>query len=86
MSVFLRYLLFLVAWIGLVDGLLKSPEEKEFDVISNPHQQQSSDVMCFSNLDGFLEPYHLLTVPLPTQPDTFQELTYAKVMSVPVPV
>lgn len=72
-----------LALFNLANGLLASPEEKEFEVIPNPYD---TDTTCFPNLDGFLEPYYLLTKPLLTQPDTFQELSYAKIMSVPVPV
>jgi hypothetical protein len=73
-----------LALLSLANGFMTaaSAEEKEFEVIPNPHCEN----VCFSNLDGFLEPYYLLTNPLPTQPETFQELSYAKVMSVPVPV
>ena len=73
-------------------GLLQSSEEKEFEVIANPHQDGS----CGSNgngavrnprsLDSFLEPYFLLRHPLTTQPDTFQDLKFAKVMGIPIPV
>ena len=71
-----------LALLNLADGFMTSTEEKEIEVIPNPYDEKA----CFSNLDGFLEPYYLLTKPLPTQPDTFQELSYAKVLSVPVPV
>jgi hypothetical protein len=70
--------------LNLVHGFLTSTEqEKEFEVIPNPHSDKN---VCFSNLDGFLEPCYLLTKPLSTQPDTFQDLSYAKVMTVPVPL
>jgi hypothetical protein len=61
---------------------LWSVEEQEVEVIPNPH-----DAACKSRrLDGFLEPAHLIIKPLPTQKDTFQELVYLKVLTVPVPV
>lgn len=68
--------------VHVVDSLLTKPEEKDFQVVPNPHQ----DDVCFSNLDGFLEPYHLILTPMTTQPDTFQQVVYATIMSVPVPV
>lgn len=59
-----------------------SLEEIEIEVIPNPHGQA-----CASRrLDGLLEPYHLITKPLPTQEDTFRELVYRKVLTVPIPV
>jgi hypothetical protein len=61
---------------------LWSVDEQEVEVIPNPH-----DAACQSRrLDGFLEPAHLLIKPLPTQKDTFQELVYHNVLTVPVPV
>jgi hypothetical protein len=77
----------LVLHLNLVHGFLTSTEqEKEFEVIPNPHSSDKNNVCFSNNLDGFLEPYYLLTKPLPTQPDTFQDLSYAKVMTVPVPL
>mmetsp|Transcript_125052 Transcript_125052/g.186781 ORF Transcript_125052/g.186781 Transcript_125052/m.186781 type:complete len:202 (-) Transcript_125052:184-789(-) len=64
-----------------VAGLLQSADEKEFEIIANPHDDRS----CVPNLDSFLEPYFLLTKPLATQEDTFQELSYTKIMGVPIP-
>jgi hypothetical protein len=61
---------------------LWSLEEQEVEVIPNPH-----DAACQSRrLDGFMEPAHLIIKSLPTQKDTFQELVYRKVLTVPVPV
>ena len=57
-------------------------EEKDIEVIPNPHDNKG----CLPSLDGMLEPYHLLTKPVATQADTFQELSYAKVLSVPIPI
>ena len=77
------YLLCLFAVsVHAVDSLLIKPDEKDFQVVPNPHQ----DEVCFPNLDGFLEPHHLIMTPMTTQPDTFQEVVYAKIMSIPVPV
>jgi hypothetical protein len=59
-----------LALLNLANGFMTSTEEKEFEVIPNPHD----DNVCFSDLDGFLEPYYLLTKPLPTQPDTWTTL------------
>lgn len=62
-------------------------EEQEFEVIPNPHDISSfSNEGASLNLDHLLEPYYLITQPLVTQEDTFQELTYAKVLTVPVPI
>lgn len=62
---------------------LFSLEEKEIEVIPNPH---GGSACAARRLDGFLEPYHLITKPITTQPDTFQELEFRKIMSVPIPV
>ena len=78
---FLTTLLFF-SWTA--NGLIVSSEEKEFEVIPNPHDDSSNS--CASNLDGIFEPYYLLTKPIPTQPDTFQELGHTKIFSVSVPV
>ena len=87
MNRFLFLIVSLVLLASAVDALLASTEEQEFEVIPNPYQEHNNDEdVCFSNLDNFLEPYHLLTKPLQTQPDTFQELSYAKVLTVPVPI
>ena len=63
---------------------LRALDETEIAVIPNPHGHASS---CASRrLDSLLEPYQLLTRPLATQDDTFRELVYRKVFSVPIPV
>jgi hypothetical protein len=59
-------------------------EERDIEVISNPHGDSCG--MGGRRLDSLLEPYHLITQPIATQADTFQELLYKKVMSVPIPV
>lgn len=73
-----------------VDGLTPpkqqrqdSSEEEEIDVIPNPFQNQTT---CATMVDFFVESQYLLTKPLVTQKDTFQDLGYAKIMNVPVPV
>jgi hypothetical protein len=71
----------LLVFLPFATSLL-SLEEIEIEVIPNPHAQA-----CASRrLDGLWEPYHLITKPLPTQEDTFRELVYRKVLTVPVPV
>ena len=83
----------LVLGFGLLHGTSGSSllarysrDEKDFEVVTNPHVQDQPPV-CFANtnLDAFLEPYYLLTKPIATQPDTFQDIEYAKVMGVPIP-
>ena len=64
---------------------LFSVEDKGIQVIENPHGNQQ-EACAFHRLDGLLEPYHLLTKPLPTQQDTFRELVFRKVFSVQVPI
>jgi hypothetical protein len=40
----LAYLLFcILAIAGLPNVLLKSPEDKDFEIVPNPHQQEISD-------------------------------------------
>eukprot|EP00545_Synedropsis_sp_CCMP1620_P009858 CAMPEP_0119013140 /NCGR_PEP_ID=MMETSP1176-20130426/7998_1 /TAXON_ID=265551 /ORGANISM="Synedropsis recta cf, Strain CCMP1620" /LENGTH=190 /DNA_ID=CAMNT_0006966195 /DNA_START=56 /DNA_END=625 /DNA_ORIENTATION=- len=76
---------FLVLFLVLLpcSNSLFSLKEKEIEVIPNPH---GGSACASRNLDGLLEPYHLIIKPLTTQPDTFQELEFRKIMSVPVPV
>jgi hypothetical protein len=64
--------------------LVSVADEQEIDVIANPH----SENVCSGGalLDRLLEPYQLIVAPMVTQADTFQELSYAKVLTVPVPV
>lgn len=88
----LSFLLFLDS-ATKADALLRSPNEREIEVIPNPHRlnvNEENHYVCgmanHNNLDQFLEPYHLLTKPLTTQSDTFQEISYAKVMDYPVPI
>lgn len=75
---------FFLAILLLLDysSAFRTLNEKEIEVVPNPHGHA-----CTSRrLEGFLEPYHLLTKPLATQDDTFRELVYRKVFSVPIPV
>lgn len=76
-------LLVVIAYLLLpFSSALWSVEEQEVEVVPNPHA-----AACQSRrLDGFLEPAHLIIKPMPTQKDTFQELVYHKVLTVPVPV
>lgn len=76
----LRFLLLLLV---LPCSALWSLEEKEIEVIPNPHGAACS---ASRSLEGLMEPYHLIAKPLMTQEDTFQELIYRKVLSVPIPV
>jgi hypothetical protein len=76
-----RFFLALLLILPFATSLL-SLEEIEIEVIPNPHAQACSS----RRLDGLLEPYHLITKPLPTQEDTFRELVYRKVLTVPIPV
>lgn len=62
-----------------------SVEENEIEVISNPHDLQPCSTVS-NNLDTLLEPYHLLTKPLQTQADTFLNIKFRKVLTVPIPV
>lgn len=64
--------------------LVSVADDQEFDVIANPH----AETVCSGGalLDALLEPYQLIIKPMVTQADTFQELSYAKVLTVPVPV
>ena len=60
-------------------------EEQEIEVIPNPHAHKGG--ACSGEpLEQLLEPNQLILSPMVTQADTFQELTYAKVLTVPVPV
>ncbi|CAB9501253.1 expressed unknown protein [Seminavis robusta] len=67
------------------DGFLVSvADEQDIEVVSNPHSPDTCVAGAF--LDALLEPYHLIVKPMLTQMDTFQELSYAKVLTVPVPI
>ena len=73
---------FVVLLLLPFSSALRALDEKEIEVIPNPHGHA-----CASRrLDTLLEPYQLLTTPLATQGDTFRELVYRKVFSVPIPV
>jgi hypothetical protein len=78
--------------------IARRADDKEFDVVTNPHDQRCHGnenagnsagappcCQAFRNLDSFLEPYYLITHPIPTQLDTFQKISHVKIMSVPVP-
>jgi hypothetical protein len=80
-----RFLLLALLSIN-VESFFASAEEKEIDVIPNPHDHSEAVKSCPTRLDWLLEPYNLITKPLTTQADTFQGLSYAKVLTVPVPV
>ena len=80
-----RFLLLAIISIN-VESFFASVEEKEIDVIPNPHDHSEAVKSCPTRLDWLLEPYNLITKPLTTQVDTFQGLSYAKVLTVPVPV
>jgi hypothetical protein len=68
-------------------ALLRSLEEKEIDVVPNPHDDANQEVVsCSASLQLLMQPHYLMTKPMTTQVDTFQEITYAKVLSVPVPI
>ena len=68
-------------------ALLSSLEEKELDVITNPHDDANQEVTsCSASLQLLMQPHYLITKPMSTQVDTFQEITFLKVLSVPVPI
>ena len=71
-------------------ALLRSLEEKEIDVIPNPHDDANQEEVmtsCSASLQSLMQPHYLITKPImTTQVDTFQEITYAKVLSVSVPI
>jgi hypothetical protein len=85
MSLSFRFLLLALLAIN-VESFFTSVEEKEIDVIPNPYDHSDAVKSCPTRLDWLLEPYNLITKPLTTQADTFQGLSYAKVLTVPVPV
>ena len=64
--------------------LVSVADDQEIEAIANP----SLPDVCSGNalLDRLLDPFQLITKPMMTQADTFQELSYAKVLTVPVPV
>jgi hypothetical protein len=80
-----RFLMLFLLMLSCSEALF-SLEEKEIEVIPNPHAAGASACAAGRSLDGLLEPYHLITKPMATQPDTFQELAFRKVLTVPVPV
>ena len=78
-------LLSLVATTSSNGFLVSVPDDQEIEVISNPNLPN----VCSGGgalLDRLLEPYQLIVKPMVTQADTFQDLSYAKVLTVPVPV
>jgi len=76
----MKLLLLLIPVLGFL-----SVEENEIEVISNPHDIKVCSTVS-KNLDTLLEPYHLLTKPLQTQADTFLNIKFRKVLTVPIPV
>lgn len=77
--------------------LVSTAEDQDIEVIANPHQQANDNGggTCFAGstragtgmmLDKLLEPYQLIVTPMITQPDSLQEMSYAKILTVPVPV
>ena len=67
-------------------AFLSSLEEKEIEVISNPHVRDHQETSCGASLQLLLQPHLLLLKPKIPQQDTFQDITFAKVLTVPVPV
>ena len=64
-----------------------SVEEKEIEVITNPHARELKEVTpCSSSLQSLLQPHLITTQPKLTQEDTLQEIFYAKVFTAPVPI
>ena len=64
-------------------------DDQEIEVISNPHAKNFEASQAEGDnplLDHLLEPYQLIVTPLAIQADTFQELKYDKVLTVPVPI
>jgi hypothetical protein len=78
---------FLLSFLLLAQtrAFLPSLEEKEIEVIPNPHVVDQ-EMTCSASLQYLLQPHFLLTKPKMTQEDTFQEITFAKVLTVPVPI
>lgn len=72
--------------------LIDDNAEPDVEVITNPHDKRDFDgsgchqPVSTTMTQQLLEPYYLITVPMITQPDTFQEVTEVKIMSVSVPV
>ena len=81
---YLQPLLFFVLFLQS-SAFLPSLEEKEIEVISNPHDRDQ-ETSCSASLQLLLQPHLLLLKPKIPQPDTFQDITFAKVLTVPVPV
>lgn len=81
---FLSFLLLSVT----ADAFTGSAEDNEIEVIPNPYDQSEATKTCSTNaqLEGLLEPAHLLTQPILTQGDTFVSIEFARVLTVPVPV
>jgi hypothetical protein len=80
----LRFLLSFIL-LAQTSAFLPSLEEKEIEVIPNPHVVDEQ-MTCSSSLQYLLQPHYLLIKPKVTQEDTFQEITFAKVLTVPVPI
>ena len=85
MTFFLRSVFVLLLFLNSVHSF--SVEEKEIEVITNPHARDLKDVnSCSSFLQSLLQPHLIITQPKLTQEDTFQEIFHAKVFTVPVPI
>lgn len=81
----------LLAAFHVSDAFLVSvAEEQDVEVIANPHDTRDKGACQAGGggvlLNKLLEPYQLIVTPMVTQADTLQELSYAKVLTVPVPV
>ena len=88
-TILLRFVLAVIL-LAPTCALLRSLEEKEIDVIPNPHDDANQEEVmtsCSASLQSLMQPHYLITKPImTTQVDTFQEITYAKVLSVSVPI
>lgn len=85
-TILLRFVLAVIL-LAPTCALLRSLEEKEIDVIPNPHDDANQEVTsCSASLQLLMQPHYLITKPMTTQVDTFQEITHAKVLSVSVPI
>jgi hypothetical protein len=64
-----------------------SVEEKEIEVIPNPHARELKEVTtCGSSLQNLLQPHLIVTQPKLTQEGSLEEIFHAKVFTVPVPI
>lgn len=70
----------------MAEGYFFREEAKEIEIVENPHADPQQTGCSRAALDSLLEPAHLIVHPMATQQDTFQDLLYAKVLTVTVPV